>query len=43
MISWPRLHYEKIKWTKNYINFNENKVNSPNFKFDEISHSIPLL
>ena len=34
MISWPRLHYEKIKWTKNYINFNENKVNSSNFKFN---------
>ena len=34
MISWPRLYYEKIKWSKNYINFNENKVNSQNFKFN---------
>ena len=34
MISWPRLHYEKIKWTEKYINFREKKVYSSKFKFN---------
>ena len=25
MISWPKLHNEKINWTRNHINYSQNK------------------
>ena len=24
MISWPKLHYEKVKWSKTHLNFRKN-------------------